>query len=129
MENQTNNDATLKYSIDSAKENRRKALEVLREFSMKFVNGTFTVAEMMKYYNYNEESAFAIVDVLGKNGLCAMLQKANQAPIYQLITDPQKQLINIEFYLNNAQNQVLLYSTTMQIILDELTQANALSKA
>jgi hypothetical protein len=109
------------YSLETMKENRNEVLKIFNDLKGKFLNGSFTLNDLVRDYNYSVQSAHFIIDTLARNGMINGTQSPNPNSIrYQLVNKKENQIQNILLWKKRSEMELEFFSLAIHVIEDEI---------
>ncbi len=104
-------------------DSRKNVINIFQELKQKFIGGKFRVSELIKYYNYSNDSAKVFIELLGKNGLLN-LTMVNNEPVYSFENDKQNQIRNIMLWIKRNEEEIIYFNLAITVIMDEIKEAD-----
>lgn len=98
-----------RFTAESIKKNREQVTLLFNDMCGKFLTKQFRVADLVKFYNYTEENADALIVTLAQNGMLTQ-QQASGVMFYYLHTDKEIQIKNLQVYKDMVEEQLRMYN-------------------
>lgn len=105
-------------TLETVIQHRNETLKVAQSLKEKFIGGTFTYHELLKYYSKTSQEADILITILGKFGFLRS-EEGQHTTKFELVFDYKKQYENISFFLQQKVMEVNFF-TLSQCVIQEL---------
>lgn len=111
-------------TLETMKENRKNVLDIFTFLKSKYIDGSFTINELLQDRIYNLQMARFVIDTLSRNGMLNATTNNNPNFIrYSLVGNKEKQKENISLWLKRAKQELDFFTLAIDVINDEIKQS------